>query len=153
MKDHPLTPMRDSSLVRLMSAQSEGDVGLVAYEVVAQGCESIKARYAELRDCGMDYAVVDAIDDSDLTAIGESVAGHKLVTGGSGVAMGLPENYRRQGLLGDPVTAAYPTAGARSVVLSGSCSEATRKQIAFVQGRWSSFKINIDDIAAGHDVV
>ena len=152
MKDHPLTPMRDSSLVRLMSAQCAGDVGLVTNEVVSRGSESIKIRYSELLQCGMNYAVVDAIDDSDLIAIGESVAEHKLVTGGSGVAMGLPENYRRQGMLGNPVAAGYPDARGRSVVLSGSCSEATRKQIAFVNERWPSFKIDIDDIAAEHDV-
>ena len=152
MKDHPLTPMRDSSLVRLMSNQSAGNVGLVNYEDVSQGGEQIKKRYSELRRSGVDYAVVDAIEDRDLVAIGESVAGHKLITGGSGVAMGLPVNYRSQGLLSGTVTADYPAARGRSVILSGSCSAATRKQIVFARNHWPGFKINVEDIVAGYDV-
>ena len=99
MKDHPLTPMRDPSLVRVLAAQTPGEVGLVRYDTVARGPEAIRGAFGDHRAAGRRHAIVDALSDADLMAIGEASADLALVTGGSGVALGLPENFRRRGLL------------------------------------------------------
>lgn len=130
MKDHPLTPMRDSSLIRLMGAQTTGAVGLVDYATVLSGAGAVKARFAALADQGMRYVVTDALTNADLMVLGEAVADHKLLTGGSGIAMGLPQNFRRAGLLPErEIAASLAAPKGRAGVISGSCSTATRGQI------------------------
>jgi len=130
MKDHPLTPMRDSSLVRTLQRQVHGKVGLIPLEVVEQGAEAIRAAFAKARTAGERFVVVDAVRDAHLRGIGAACADAALVTGGSGVAMGLPDNFRRQGVLttSAPATTLEAPSG-RSAVLAGSCSAATRGQI------------------------
>lgn len=130
MKDHPLTPMRDSSLVRLMAAQSRNTVGLIGHDVVRRGADAIGAALSQARQDGTKILVVDAITDDDLRTIGVAIAGLGLITGGSGIALGLPDNFRKSGELA-PATAgtAFATPKGRSVVLAGSCSRATRGQI------------------------
>jgi uncharacterized protein YgbK (DUF1537 family) len=131
MKDHPLTPMRDSSLIRLMGAQTTGAVGLVDYATVLAGAEAVKARFAALADQGVRYVVTDALTNADLMVLGEAVAEHKLLTGGSGIAMGLPQNFRRAGLLPErEIAASLAAPRGRAGIISGSCSTATRGQIA-----------------------
>lgn len=152
MKDHPLNPMRDSNLVRLMDVQSRMQSGLVAHDMVAAGVEPIHNCFDALRSENVSYAVTDAITDADLLTIGEACADHKLITGGSGIALGLPENFRRAGLLGATSTPQLPDKPGRSVVLAGSCSQATRAQIAFAQKSWPGFKIDVHAIAAGAPV-
>jgi uncharacterized protein YgbK (DUF1537 family) len=122
MEHHPLTPMRDANLVRVLSRQTEGTVGLVGYNIVDQGSDAIRRALTALKEQGRRYAIVDAVNDLHLHAIGAAAAGHALITGGSGVAMGLPENFRAQGLLAerDDVDALEPTEGA-AAVLAGSC--------------------------------
>jgi uncharacterized protein YgbK (DUF1537 family) len=131
MENHPLTPMRDANLVRVLSRQTDFTVGLVPYAVVAQGAAAIRRAMTALKEQGRRYAIVDAVGDADLMAIGEAAEAHALITGGSGVAMGLPENFRRAGLLsraaGDQ--AALPDIGGHAAVLAGSCSRATLMQI------------------------
>jgi 3-dehydrotetronate 4-kinase len=153
MRNHPLTPMRDPSLVRVLQRQTHGRVGLVPQYDVARGAEAIRDAFASLRKAGFRHAIVDAIEDSDLAAIGEAAADFPLITGGSGIALGLPENFRRQGLLGAGSGADVlpPIAGA-AAVLSGSCSEATRAQIAYIHERAPVFKIDPIAAAAGHNV-
>jgi len=131
MKDHPLTPMRDSDLVAVMQRQTELSVGLVDYGVVEQGAEAIAAAVSNAHAAGNRFLVVDAISDHHLMAIGRAAAGHKLITGGSGVAIGLADNFAEQGLLSktDADTPMAANAG-RAAILSGSCSAATRGQIA-----------------------
>ena len=92
MKDHPLTPMRDSKLVRLMEAQSAHRAGLIPLEVVRQGPDAVAARIEALRSDGIRYGVADAVSDEDLRRLAPAVAGHRIVTGGSGIALGLPGN-------------------------------------------------------------
>ena len=152
MKDHPLTPMRDSSLPRLMAAQSGRKVGLIDIERVRAGVGSIRSAVSELRSCGVSYAVVDALGDADLRCIGAAAAEHALVTGGSGIALALPDNFRDQGKLAAPLPPVLPAMRGRSVVFAGSCSRATRQQIAAVRERWPTIKLDIDRIAAGEDV-
>jgi uncharacterized protein YgbK (DUF1537 family) len=153
MRDHPLTPMRDPSLVRVLQRQCRGKVGLVPQHDVAQGAAAIRDAFASLRQAGFRHAIVDAIDDDNLEAIGEAAADFSLVTGGSGIALGLPENFRRQGLIGDSAAAdALPSVAGAAVVLSGSCSEATRAQVAYMRERAPLFRIDPIAAAAGRNI-
>ena len=151
MRHHPLTPMTDSSLVRLMAAQSKLQVGLVSHENVAKGAESVRAAFEEARRRGDGVVVVDAITDQDLRVIGEAVAEFPLITGGSGIAVGLPENFRRAGLLQRDITAGqFQAPDGRAAILAGSCSEATRGQIkAAIEAGMPTLKLDPVDIAQG----
>jgi uncharacterized protein YgbK (DUF1537 family) len=153
MKNHPLTPMTDASLVRVLQAQIEGKAGLADYGVVRRGAEAIKARFAELRAEGCNFAVPDALTDEDLIAIGAACADMPLVTAGSGIALGLPQNFRRAGLLAESLTAdaLEPTGGLRAVV-SGSCSIATQRQVALMREKHPAFKVDPLELAKGRDV-
>ena len=131
MRDHPITPMRDANLVRVLGRQTKRRVDLVRWPVVQHGPNAIRTEFARLRAEGVAYAIVDAVDDDDLVDIGTACAELPLVTGGSGIAMGLPQNFRDAGRLAlhDDASRLPQVAGA-SAVLSGSCSEATRAQVA-----------------------
>ena len=134
MEHHPLTPMTDANLVRVLGRQTDGTVGLVPYATVEQGAQAIRRAMTVLKEQGRRYAIVDAVDDRHLMAIGEAAAAHALITGGSGVAMGLGENFRRAGLLperDDP--GALPQVVGAAAVLAGSCSRATLGQIAIAR--------------------
>ena len=153
MRDHPLTPMREPSLVRVLQRQCRGNVGLVPQYDVARGPVAIRDAFASLRQAGFRHAIVDAIEDRDLEAIGEAAADFPLITGGSGIALGLPENFRRQGLLDDNAAAdALPPVTGAAVVLSGSCSEATRAQVAYLGERVPVFTIDPIAAAAGRRI-
>ena len=153
MRDHPLTPMRDPSLVRVLQRQCRGEVGLVPQYDVARGPVAIRDAFASLRQAGFRHTIVDAIEDHDLEAIGEAAADFPLITGGSGIALGLPENFRRRGLLGDGAAAgALPPVAAAAAVLSGSCSEATRAQVAYMRERAPVFTIDPIAAAAGRPI-
>ena len=136
MQHHPLTPMTDANLVRVLSRQTDGRVGLVAWATVAQGAAAIRRALGGLREQGHRYAIVDAITEADLLAIGAAASAHALITGGSGVAMGLPANFRAAGLLRDGGdVAALPEAPGHAAVLAGSCSRATLFQVASARGQ------------------
>ncbi|MEM9628106.1 MAG: 3-oxo-tetronate kinase [Pseudomonadota bacterium] len=149
MRDHPLTPMRDSNLVGLMTAQSRRKVGLVPHEIVAAGVEAMRQAFQALQGEGFNYAVVDAIADHDLQAIGTALADHPLITGGSGIALGLPQNFRHAGRLTDAVQPKAPDIAGRALILAGSCSEATRAQIARAKAKWPHRKLDVDRLATG----
>jgi uncharacterized protein YgbK (DUF1537 family) len=154
MRDHPLTPMRDPSLVRVLQRQCRGKVGLVQQPIVAQGAQAIRDAFASLRQAGFRHAIVDAVADRDLEAIGEAAADLALITGGSGIALGLPANFRRQGLLGEGGSAdALPPVEGGAAVLSGSCSQATQAQVAYMRERRPVFTIDPVAAAAGRDIV
>ncbi len=151
MKDHPLTPMRDSNLVRVLQKQTRLKVGLVPFGVVDQGTAAVRAAYDKARADGVSLAVVDAVLDRHLMAMGEAAADHKLITGGSGVAMGLPGNFVRQGLLKPAEAASGMTAPkGRAAILAGSCSVATRGQVkAAIDAGVPAFQIEPADLASG----
>ncbi len=130
MQDHPLTPMRDANLVRVLSRQSEGTVGLVPFATVDGGSGPIRTALTRLREQGRRFAIVDATADRHLLSIGAAVANHPLVTGGSGVAMGLPENFRTLGLLSAETATELPPVEGAAAILVGSCSRATLLQVA-----------------------
>ncbi len=134
MENHPLTPMTDPDLVRVLGRQTEGGVGLVPFAVVEAGAAAIRRDFTRLTDSGRRYAIVDAVSDAHLFAIGEACAGHALITGGSGVAMGLPANFRAAGLLPERTdAAALPAPAGLCAVVAGSCSRATLGQIGFAR--------------------
>jgi uncharacterized protein YgbK (DUF1537 family) len=135
MKDHPLTPMRDSNLVRVLQRQTKSKVGLVPFAVVAKGADAIAQAFGDAERAGLRYVVVDAITDQNLIDMGEAAAGMALITGGSGVALGLPANFIRAGLMkakSAPTSLTAPNG--RALIVAGSCSEATRSQVAAAKG-------------------
>ena len=156
MENHPLTPMKDANLVRVLSRQTEGTVGLVPFGTVEQGAVAIRRAMTGLKEQGRRYAIVDAVSDAHLVAIGEAAEHHALITGGSGIAMGLPANFRKAGLLteaGDP--SALPPVSGHTAVLSGSCSRATLMQLGRAREHLAVFELdplaipNAADLAAG----
>jgi len=142
MQDHPLTPMRDPNLVRVLSRQTDGTVGLAPFATVTRGSAVIRSALSALKEQGRRYAIVDAVTDADLLAIGEAVDGHALITGGSGVAMGLPANFRRAGLLQDVDAGLLPPVAGASAVLAGSCSRATLFQLGAVRDRVPTLELD-----------
>jgi len=153
MRHHPLTPMTDSSLVRVLQQQTPGRVGLIAYETVDRGHEAVTAEIHALRARGYRYAIVDALTDAHLVAIGTACAGLKLITGGSGLALGLPMNFRRQGLLRRRASGPDAPVAGHAVVLSGSCSAATQRQVAAMKAACASFELDPLRLAEGESVV
>lgn len=148
MKDHPLTPMRDSSLVRLLSPQVKAPVGLANRLVVAKGVQALKARLTALESEGFRHVVVDAVADEDLAIIAEAVLDFPLVTGGSALAMPLPGLLAAKGELPAARNAnAHPTIGKGQIVLSGSCSAMTRRQVAAYKPHAATLQLNPLDLA------
>lgn len=129
LRTHPLNPMTDSDLRRWLRRQTRHPVGHVPWARVRQGGPAIGAALAEAGGRGETLVVVDAVTDEDLIAIGTACADAKLITGGSGIALGLPANFRRAGLAGPPGGGFRPVSGPEAV-LAGSCSQATLGQIA-----------------------
>lgn len=151
MQNHPLTPMTDANLVRVLQRQCQRRVGLIDYKVVAQGEAAIRDRIAELRAQGIGLAVVDAISNADLMRLGPALKGMPLVTAGSGVAIGLPGNF---GITPSITASALPPAAGLQAVVSGSCSLATNRQVlAFIQAGLPARSIDPFQVAAGTDVV
>lgn len=153
MRDHPLTPMTDANLVRVLQRQSAKKVGLLRYDTLAQGVEASRTAIAKLRADGVGIAIVDATSDADLMTMGEAFAELPLVTAGSGVAIGLPQNFRRAGLLpAEPVAPALPKIAGPAVVLSGSCSQATLAQVAAWRGSRPAYQVDAMRVARGEPV-
>jgi 3-dehydrotetronate 4-kinase len=150
MRDHPLTPMRDANLVRVLQAQCKRKVGLIDYRTVAKGEPAIRERIAELRAAGVAIAVVDATSNDDLLRLGPALKDLALVTAGSGVAIALPANF---GIAPSPAASRLPAAEGRRAIVSGSCSQATNRQVqAFIASGAPAFAIDPLRIAAGDDV-
>ena len=150
MQNHPLTPMTDPNLVRVLQAQCQRKVGLIDHKAVAQGAASVTARIAALRADGVGLAVVDAVTNEDLVCIGPALKALPLLTAGSGVAIGLPANW---GLAPSTQASALPPATGLQAVVSGSCSLATNRQVlAFIKAGRPAMAVDPLRIAAGIDV-
>ncbi|SFD17321.1 3-oxo-tetronate kinase [Tropicimonas isoalkanivorans] len=148
MKDHPLTPMRDSNLMRLLAPQVRGKVGLVNRLTVARGPDAVRARLADLERDGIAHVVLDAVADDDLRILAEACAHMPLMTGGSALAMPLPGIYLRDGAIARSARRqAPPPVGAGSIVLSGSCSAMTRAQVAQYLPQASALKLDPLELA------
>lgn len=153
MRNHPLTPMKDANLMRVMATQSSGDVGLVPFEVVSQGAKNVKKALLELAKMHR-YAVVDALSNDDLHTIGEACANLKLLTGGSGLSVGLAKNFVDKGLFEIRHNSAQlSNVKGDVVVLSGSCSVMTQKQVARFKESFLSMKISPLDLKSGKSSV
>lgn len=140
MQDHPLTPMNDPDLRRVLAAQSSREVGHIAAQVVSKGAEYISAAMQQHAA----HFIVDAIQDQDLMTIGAAAKTVPLLCGGSGIALGLPRNFG--------ATAATPSwkgVHGKGVVLSGSCSQTTRTQVATFKETAPSFAITAQDAVLG----
>ncbi|MFM0506986.1 3-oxo-tetronate kinase [Paraburkholderia sp. RL17-373-BIF-A] len=154
MENHPLTPMRDANLVSVLQRQTRSKVGLVRYDAVARGVSAVRESFDTLRDEGVRMAIADAVSDADLYVLGEACADLTLITGGSGVALGLPANFRRAGLLEEQGDAAQlPPVDGLSAVLAGSASKATNAQVAEWRATRPAFRIDPLAAARGENVV
>jgi uncharacterized protein YgbK (DUF1537 family) len=152
MKDHPLNPMRDSDLRRVLGRQTSLPVGLIAFADVDAGPERIKAALAREAQAGKSISIVDAVTDRHLRDIGAALAHLPLITGGSGIAMGLPAAYLASGLLSSltPPPTMMTAPSGREAILAGSCSAATRQQVAVaLQAGLPGFQIDPRHLADG----
>ena len=150
MQNHPLTPMADANLVRVLQAQCRRKVGLIDYKVVAQGESAIRDRIRQLRADGVGMAVIDAISNDDLMRLGPALKDMPLVTAGSGVAIGLPANFR---IAPSSTASVLPAAIGLQAVVSGSCSLATNRQVqAFIDTGRPALALDPLQIAAAQDV-
>ncbi len=143
LENHPLNPMTDADLVRVLSRQTEGKVGLLDFATLQQGTMAARDRITELRKDGCRYAICDTLEDSQLEVIAAAVAEHKLVTGGSGLAQALPTEYRRLGWLASVNDAGRlaPISGP-ALIVSGSCSKATLGQVAHFAEHHEAFALD-----------
>ncbi len=154
MENHPLTPMRDANLVRVLQRQTGSKVGLVRYDTVAKGVSTVRESFDALCGDGVRIAIADAVSDADLYVLGEACADLTLITGGSGVALGLPGNFRRAGLLAEGNDAAQlPRTEGLSAVLAGSASTATNAQVAAWRETRPAFRIDPLAAARGESVI
>ena len=153
MRHHPLNPMTDSSVVRLLAAQATGPVGLVPYPTIEAGTGAIRDALEALGRAGHRHAVADALDDGHLAAIAGAVVDAPLVTGGSALAAAIGAALRERGEVrpADPPTRSGRADG-RSAVIAGSCSAATLGQVAAMAARRPALTIDAEAAARGEDV-
>ena len=155
MRHHPLTPMTNPRVAEVMASQTDRPVALIALPIVRAGAAAIRAELDRLQADGARYAVVDAVDDTDLTQIGHACLGDRLVTGAAGLAGGLGAALTA----GATLTAdeADPVGDVPTAVLAGSCSARTLEQIAHLQRSQPSFRLDAvvtpDDEALAEDAL
>lgn len=126
MQDHPLTPMKDANLMRVLQPQTQHKVGLIDHKTVSAGPVAVQGRMAELIAHGVGIAIVDALNNEDLIRLGPALKGLPLVTAGSGVAIALPANF---GISPNPAASKLPLVQGARAIVSGSCSRATNSQV------------------------
>lgn len=129
MRHHPVTPMTDSNLLRLMARQAKGKAGLIAAATLDLGAEAVREKLSELKAAGVNYVVLDALSEQHLQTQGEALREMRLVTGGSGLAIGLARQWATTQNLGNEAETAGRPRGERAVVISGSCSQMTNRQV------------------------
>jgi uncharacterized protein YgbK (DUF1537 family) len=147
MRTHPLTPMTDSNLVRVLGSQTRHRVGLLPSAVVAQGKDAVAAKLAALGDEGCRHVIADAIDDAQLQALGAAVTPHMLATGGAGLAAGMAAALRAKAETARAAAIDWPRGP--GAILAGSCSTATLDQLAKVKGTLPQRQL--DPIALARD--
>lgn len=146
MQNHPLTPMSDPNLVRVMQSQCTRKVGLIDYQTVSQGEVAIRTRIDALRHEGVGVAIVDALTNEDLMRLAPAIKDLPLITAGSGVAIGLASNF---GIAPSPNASRLPSASGFKAIVSGSCSVATNQQVAqFKQAGLPALAIDTQKLTA-----
>jgi uncharacterized protein YgbK (DUF1537 family) len=151
LKDHPLNPMHDSNLVRVLARQSRTQVGLVDLATLARGAEAVRARLAELSGKGIGAAIIDAVFDRDLETIGLVAAEHRLSVGASGIGLGLARALVSTGKVKSVAASSEQGAAVGGAVacLAGSCSHATLQQIANAERVMPVLHVDPDRILTG----
>ena len=151
MRHHPLTPMTDANLVRVLQAQVQGaKVGLIDHRSVAGGVAAVQSRIAALRAEGVAFAIADAVSDADLRTLAAASRHLALVVAGSGLAIGIPALH---GFAPSAQAAQLPPARGARAIVSGSCSAATQAQLADFQSRGGeAFAIDPLQLSAGVDL-
>lgn len=150
LKDHPLNPMHDSNLVRVLARQSRTQIGLVDLATVTRGAEAVRARLAELAGKGIGAAIIDAVFDRDLETIGLVAAEHRLSVGASGIGLGLARALVSTGKVKATATSdAGAPVGGPAACLAGSCSQATLQQIASAKRIMPVLHLDPDRIITG----
>lgn len=150
LKDHPLNPMHDSNLVRVLARQSRSKVGLVDLATVTGGVDAIRARLARLSAEGIGAAIIDAVSDSELEIIGRVARDARLSVGASGMGLGIARSLVASGTVGKaPASASENAVGGRAACLAGSCSQATLAQIAQAERSMPVLRLDPDAIVAG----
>ncbi len=150
MRNHPLNPMLDASLMRLMDAQAKGKSANIPEQTVRQGQDAVRAKLEDLRLRGIAYAVPDTLADADLDILADAFSGLPLVTGGSGLGGAMARRFVRE--TGKSVCATdlgMPSGGGRTILLSGSCSEMTNRQVKAYAARGTVHKVDIEKCIAG----
>jgi uncharacterized protein YgbK (DUF1537 family) len=152
LKDHPLNPMHDSNLVRVLARQSRTQVGLVDLATVTRGVEAVRAKLADLSAKGIGAAVIDAVFDLDLETIGAVAVEHKVSVGASGMGLGLARALAQKTVKGAVASAAARDAiGGPAACLAGSCSQATLGQIASAEKVMPVLHLDPDQVVKGKD--
>jgi uncharacterized protein YgbK (DUF1537 family) len=153
LKDHPLNPMHDSNLVRVLARQSKTKIGLVDLGVVARGPDAVRAHLAGLAGKGFGAAVIDAVFASDLEAIGAVALDHRLSVGASGIGLGLARALVASGRVkaNAPDANSDAPVGGPAACLAGSCSQATLQQIASAEAVMPVLHLDPEQVVAGKD--
>ena len=144
METHPLTPMTDHNLVRWLNYQTVNKVGLIDFQTISKGSDTIKQKITSLKQEGYKYALVDTVTNDDFDIICNGIKDLPFLTGGSGIALSLPKIYKSKGLL-SANDFNLPQNNSNSVILSGSCSNATLEQIDIYKENNPSFYISPDE--------
>lgn len=148
MRNHPLNPMLDANLMRLMDAQARGKTGDVPLPAVLEGGEAILEKLNSLRGQGYSYAVLDTVIDANLDAIALALRDMKFVTGGSGLGGAIARLYSREKGLARSATELGMPVGGKAVILSGSCSEMTNRQNAAYRQKAPFHKVEVEKCLA-----
>jgi len=149
LKDHPLNPMHDSNLVRVLARQSRTRIGLVDLATVTRGPEAVRAKLTDLAGKGVGAAIIDAVFDLDLETIGAVAVKHKVSVGASGMGLGLARALA-SGKAAAPDIASEPVGGP-AACLAGSCSQATLGQIANAEKIMPVLHLDPDQVIKGKD--
>ena len=152
MENHPLTPMTDHNLVRWLGHQTKNNVGLVDSQTISEGENSVKKKIENLKKNGYKYAIIDTIKNDDFDIICNAVKNLPLLTGGSGIALGLPKIYKDRGLL-SASSFQIPENNSNAIILSGSCSVTTINQINIYKENNPSFYISPDEVINDKDLI
>ncbi|MDP9810390.1 uncharacterized protein YgbK (DUF1537 family) [Rhizobium tibeticum] len=156
LKDHPLNPMLDANLVRVMARQSRGTVGLVDLATVSAGAGAVKARLEALRAEGATAAIADAICERDLETLGQVALQAPVSTGASGLGLGLARALTRSGRVSSATAAtadAIRPVGGLSAIVSGSCSKATLRQLDVAERSMPILRLDPERLLAGPDAI
>ena len=154
MKDHPLTPMTDSNLVSTLSRQTSQKVGLVEYTDISGGPSEIRKAFEQLQKEHVAIAVTDVLNDEHLYLLGEAVKDFKLITGGSGIALGLPSQLKSHENHKEETTVhKLPEVLGKELILSGSCSEMTLAQVNEFSKKYCTLKLNPVELAESNSAL